>query len=144
MDLSFIQSMIPNVAAWLHIDPATLLLLLGIGISTCNVFGRIIPDDATGWRGALRSVCKFIGMYAQNRVSVGYKTSDAVRHIRESQAIQGAAESFGERIKDGLQQVAIDPTVDYLKEEKPPVMTPFERFRDVAESKDGGEPDDAR
>src|SRR3546814_15226163 len=31
--------------------------------------GRLIPDDATGWLGFVRKICKLVGLYASNRIT---------------------------------------------------------------------------
>src|SRR3546814_20516430 len=34
-----------------------------------NLGGRLIPDDATGWLGFVRKICKRVGLYASNRIT---------------------------------------------------------------------------
>lgn len=81
MDLSVLQDLIPDVAGWLNIDPATLLLYLGVIATACNVIGRLIPDDQTGWLGKVRDVAKFIGVYTPNRVASGVSVNDVARAV---------------------------------------------------------------
>lgn len=84
MDLSFVEAMIPNVAAMLGIDPATALLILGVVVSVCNLLGRLIPDEATGWLGLVRKVCKFVGLYASNRVTKDATVNDVAAQVARS------------------------------------------------------------
>lgn len=132
MDLSFIEHLIPNIAGWLHIEPATLLLVVGIILSTCNLVGRLIPDDATGWKGHVRTVCKFLGMYASNRVTTGVKTSDIVKDVmgqavttQAKAVIREQAESAGSLIQD-----VVDDTLNPDAKPTEPVSNPFTQFAD--------------
>lgn len=81
MDLSFIELMIPNVAKYFGIDPATALLVFGMIVSICNIAGRLIPDDKTGWVGKLRDLCKAIGLYTPNRVTSGVSVNDVASAV---------------------------------------------------------------
>src|SRR5690606_674889 len=66
-----IEDYIPNLAAWLGVDPSTALLLVGLIIAIANLGGRLIPDDKTGFVGFVRDACKLIGLYASNRIASG-------------------------------------------------------------------------
>lgn len=81
MDLSIIQAINPDVAGMLNVDPATLLLYIGIICTGCNIVGRLIPDDKTGPLGVVRDVCKVLGVYAPNRVATGVTVNDVARSI---------------------------------------------------------------
>ena len=81
MDLSGIEDLIPNLAGLLGIEPATALLIVGILVSLCNLAGRLIPDEATGWLGTVRKVCKFVGLYASNRVTKGVSVNDVAAEV---------------------------------------------------------------
>jgi len=84
MNLSGLEDLIPDVAAFLHVTPATALLLLGFVVSLCNLTGRLIPDEATGWKGLVRKVCKLVGLYASNRVASGVSVNDVTKVLIES------------------------------------------------------------
>lgn len=84
MDLSGIERFIPNVAAWLHIDPTTVVFLVGIFMALCNVVGRRIPDDRKGIVGLIRDVAKFIGAYSANKITSNVTTVDVAKGIIES------------------------------------------------------------
>lgn len=94
MDLSILEQLIPNLAGWLHMQPSTLLLYVGVLMTLANFTGRMIPDTATGWRGVLRQVCKFVGIYAQNRVAPGVRMNDVVKDIIGQQAAGIAQETI--------------------------------------------------
>lgn len=81
MDLSFLQDMIPDLASALNVEPATLLLYLGLIATGCNIIGRLIPDDKVGALGTIRDICKFIGVYTPNRVASGISVNDVARSI---------------------------------------------------------------
>lgn len=84
MDLSGIEHLIPNLAAFFNVDPATILLIVTIFVALCNLTGRIIPDDATGVLGTVRKVCKLIGLYASNRVTKGVSVNSVASVLLES------------------------------------------------------------
>lgn len=69
-----IEALIPNVAGWFGIDPATALLILVLIHTLANLAGRLIPDDATGWLGQIRKAAKIVGTYVPNKT--GIPTSD--------------------------------------------------------------------
>lgn len=96
MDLSILEHLIPNIARWLNIQPATLLLYIGLIMTTANFAGRMIPDTAVGWLGVVRRICKFIGVYAQNRVAPGITHAAVIKDIIGQQA-EGAAK---DKIRD--------------------------------------------
>lgn len=78
-DLSGIEHYIPNVAAMLGVEPATVLLFVGLTVALANLAGRLIPDDATGWLAGVRKVCKFIGLYASNRIASGLTVNEIAK-----------------------------------------------------------------
>lgn len=81
MDLSVLQDILPDLAGYLNLDPATVLLYIGIICTGCNIVGRLIPDDATGVVGQVRDIVKMIGFYAPNRVSRGVTVNDVVNQV---------------------------------------------------------------
>lgn len=81
MDLSGLQDLIPDIAGWLNVEPATLLLLLAIIGTTANVTSRLIPDDATGWLGTVRRIATVIGIYVPNRVTNGITVTDVAKAV---------------------------------------------------------------
>lgn len=85
MDLSGIEAFIPDIAAYFHVQPATLLLLIGIVCTGANIVSRLIPDDAVGFPGFVRKVCSVIGVYASNRVTSGISINDLGKKLVGSQ-----------------------------------------------------------
>lgn len=81
MDLSGVQDLIPDIARFFNINPATALLFVTILVSMANVAGRMIPDDKTGVLGFIRNASKFIGLVVANRVTSGVTTNDAAKVI---------------------------------------------------------------
>src|SRR3546814_20802821 len=63
-----IEDYIPDLAKLLGVEPSTALLIVGLLIALMNLGGRLIPDDATGWLGVVRKICKLVGLYASNRI----------------------------------------------------------------------------
>src|SRR3546814_6501469 len=64
-----IEDYIPDLAKLLGVEPSTALLIVGLLIALMNLGGRLIPDDATGWLGFVRKICKLVGLYASNRIT---------------------------------------------------------------------------
>jgi hypothetical protein len=85
------DSIINSIAASLGIDPTTLVLLLGVLVAFCNLAGRVIPDDATGWLGGVRKICKVVGLYVSNRVISGVSVNDTARAVAGASAITSKA-----------------------------------------------------
>ncbi len=81
MDLSGLEALIPNIAAFFNVEPATVLLFVGVLVAVCNLAGRLIPDTATGVLGTIRKICKLVGLYASNRVTPNASVNDAARVI---------------------------------------------------------------
>src|SRR3546814_10140508 len=64
-----IEDYIPDLAKLLGVEPSTALLIVGLLIALMNLGGRLIPDDATGWLGFVRKICKLVGLYASTRIT---------------------------------------------------------------------------
>lgn len=94
MDLSFIEHLIPNVAAWLHVEPATVLLIVVTVSSISNIIARAIPDDTEGFLGGVRNVCKVLGMYVSNRVQSGVSVNEVVGDVADSQRNSTIADRY--------------------------------------------------
>lgn len=125
IDLSFLEDWIPNLAALINVEPATVVFYVGLICMAANMIGRLIPDDAVGVKGVIRDVAKFIGAYTQNRVTTGVKTGDVIKGIVESRV---------ERKQEGklqtleLEDVVPAPVAEQLEEELPPTPTPVPAF----------------
>lgn len=96
MDLTGIETIIPPVAQALGIEPATALLGLGILVTVANITGRLIPDDATGFLGGLRGVCKAIGLYVPNKITSKVSVNDIASAV------------VGTMVEDKVQDLAAD------------------------------------
>jgi hypothetical protein len=81
MDLSMLEAMIPDIAGWLNIEPATLLLYMMLICTAANIVSRVIPDDVGGFWGQVRRICTIIGAYTPNRVTRGISVNDVARSI---------------------------------------------------------------
>src|SRR3546814_7803216 len=67
--MNVIEYYIPDLANLLGVEPSTALLIVCLLIALMNLGGRFIPDDATGWLGFVRKICKLVGLYASNRIT---------------------------------------------------------------------------
>lgn len=133
MDLSFIGQLIPNVAGWLHVEPATVVALIGFILGSCNLAGRLIPDDADGWLGMVRKACKFLGAYASNRVSTGVKTSDVINSVVGEQVSAAAKVAIREKADQAgaLIPAVIEDVKNEVEEQaEKAVADPFKKFAD--------------
>lgn len=74
-----IEKYIPHVAQWLGVEPSTVLLIIGVTVALSNLAGRLIPDDKVGVLGVIRTVAKFVGLYASNRISSGLTVNAVAR-----------------------------------------------------------------
>lgn len=108
MDLSMLEMLIPNVADWLNVDPATVLLYLTLFCTIANLLGRLIPDDAEGFLGKFRDLCKVIGVYTPNRVSRGVSVNDVARAVvsKPSQEVLDMANDPDSLIPEVIEDVA--------------------------------------
>lgn len=67
---------VPIIAGWLHMQPSALLADLIVISMLANAISRLIPNDATGWRGVVRSIAGFIGVNISSRVTKGVTIAD--------------------------------------------------------------------
>ena len=97
MNLQGFEDMIPHVAQYLNVEPATVLLLVGLIVAISNLLGRLIPDDKVGVLGTIRTIAKFIGLYASNRIASGLTVNEiaktTVPMIEQISEVQESMES---------------------------------------------------
>lgn len=117
MDLSFLEMLIPNFAEWLGIHPSTLLFLIGFVMANAHIIGKLIPDDAVGWKGYVREVCKIIGMAVSNRVTSGVSTAAVVRTIVGAQFDRAKANAIVGKAAEASSLVP--QVVDDITDESP-------------------------
>jgi hypothetical protein len=72
-------NLVPELAKVTGVPQGTLLLFLFLLVKGANVTARLIPDDATGWKGAVRNVAALIGLYVSSRVTSGVTVTDAAK-----------------------------------------------------------------
>lgn len=113
MDLSILEALIPDLAGWLNVEPATLLLYIGVFCTLCNITSRLIPDDSTGALGYLQRICRILGAHVENRVAPGVKTVDVVKDIvgahierRAQDKIRDLASDTESLIPDAIERAA--------------------------------------
>lgn len=108
MDLSIIEPLLPNLAACFNLEPSTMLLVFGVFVAVCNLVGRLIPDEVVGFLGAVRKVCKFVGMYTSNRVSKGVSVNDVAKALLDSKVPNVRDNSTGQFVAQTVEEVARD------------------------------------
>ena len=126
MDLSILQAILPDAAAFLHVQPATLLFYLAFIVTSSNIATRVIPDDATGWRHNVRVVAAIVGMYVPNRVSSGITVNDVAKRVIGAEVDKPTSDA----IQDAAAQpdALIPEVVDQPSEPPAPVVPAFPRF----------------
>lgn len=67
------------IVSQLHLDGVTLLMLLMMLSMVCQVIGKLIPDDATGWKGYVRQGAKIVGLYVSNRIQPGVSVTTVAK-----------------------------------------------------------------
>lgn len=72
------------LVASLGIEPAILMGAFAFLSLGCRLIGKTIPDDATGWKGAARKVCKVVGLYVSNRVTSGVSVTDVSKAVMQA------------------------------------------------------------
>lgn len=70
---------VTQFAQWLGINPILLPFILAVIVAGANLVGRLIPDDATGFLGVIRKICKVAGLYLSNRISSGLSVNDVTK-----------------------------------------------------------------
>lgn len=66
------------------LDTAEVLALMAVLSLACRLIGKAIPDDKTGWLGAVRKITKVVGLYTSNRVTRGVSVTDVSKAILDS------------------------------------------------------------
>lgn len=94
-DLNGIEKLIPPLAQWLGVQPSTVLLLIGLIITVCNIAGRVIPDTATGPLGMIRKIAKVVGLLVPNRITSSVSVNDVAKAVvaREVEEITKGSKS---------------------------------------------------
>jgi hypothetical protein len=131
--------LIPDIARLLGISQADTLFYMGVLVAAANIVSRLIPDDATGPLGTVQKIAQFIGLHVENRVTKGVTTTDVVKQVVGVQVTGRAEEEIKELAgeSEALIPQVLDPAPD-------PVLTPFERFKKIAESTPNEDHHDAR
>jgi hypothetical protein len=73
------DGLIDMIAHELGLTGVTLLVVMLILSKGCNLLARLIPDNATGFKGLVRRVCVVLGVYASSRVASGVTQADVAK-----------------------------------------------------------------
>lgn len=98
------SDLIDPIADYFGISGASLLATLAVTSLVCNLIGRLIPDDATGWQSVVRNVAKVIGLSVSSRLTKGVSVSDVAKVLLESR-IPPAPAGKGETVEDAARTV---------------------------------------
>lgn len=93
MDISTLAT---QIASLFGLQPSTLILFILIITTAANAGARLIPSDATGFAGTVRTICAFIGVYVSSRVTSGVTIEDVAAAANKTPPIdQRAAAEAG-------------------------------------------------
>lgn len=67
------------IASKTGVSMPVLLGYVGLLVALANAISRWIPDDATGWIGTVRTICKFIGINVSSRLTNGQTVNDVAK-----------------------------------------------------------------
>lgn len=67
------------LARAIGVEPATVVLFMGLLYAATQFVVKIIPDDSTGWRAVVRKIAAVVAVYTPNRVTSGVTISDVAR-----------------------------------------------------------------
>jgi len=88
-----IVSIIPEIAARLHVAPSTLVFwLFAINLAARGI-ARRIPNDATGFWGFVRQSAAILGVEVQSRVTSGVTVADVAKAALVTPPITGKVEA---------------------------------------------------
>jgi len=74
-----IVSIVPEIAARLHIAPSTLVFWLFVLNISARAIARRIPNDATGFWGFVRQSAAILGVEVQSRLTSGVTVTDVAK-----------------------------------------------------------------
>lgn len=94
---------------WLGISGTSVMVTLLVVSTICNTIARAIPEDATGWKGVVRQICKIIGLYVSSRVTNGISVTDVARSMVQAPPSDPQTDAaIDQRIAD----TPVDPPAD--------------------------------
>lgn len=117
------EDLIPPLAQWLGIDPASALFYLGVVIAIARLLSRKIPDDAVGFWGIVRDIASFISIDISNKLTPGITVNDVTKRVIGLDTYEEVKDKIVEKAQEGL----ITEVTDELL---PPSKNPFKRGPD--------------
>jgi hypothetical protein len=91
------------ILSWLGIEGSSVLLTLIFVSMISNFLYRLIPDDAVGWKGAIKPILKVVGMYASNRITAGISVNDVARDVQ--QRVDDRIEEVVDNVEDTVRDI---------------------------------------
>jgi len=86
-------TLIPMIAAKLHINPASLVFWLFVLNIAARGLARRIPNDATGFWGFVRQSAAILGVEVQSRVTSGVTVAAVAKASLETRPITDKVEA---------------------------------------------------
>lgn len=93
------------------LDQASVVFLLGLLYWFANYLARAIPDNATGWRGFVRSAASAIALYKSSQIAPGVSIKDAakaslsLKTVRDGVAAKATHPSEAVELEDAMRSV---------------------------------------
>lgn len=84
------------VTGLMHMDGNTMLTGLIVASVVCQAVGKLIPDDATGWKGVLRKGSKVVGLYVSNRITGNVSVSTIAKAAIAPPVVEEIADKIPE------------------------------------------------
>lgn len=89
------DQLIDSIARELGLTGVTLLVILLVVSKGCNLVARLIPDNATGWKGVVRKIAAVVGVYVSSRIASGVSTADVAKGLVNNGAMVVQRGAFG-------------------------------------------------
>lgn len=96
------DELIDKAAQALGLDSTGLIVALVVVSMVSQLVTRLIPDDATGWKGTVRKITSVIGLYASSRVTKGITIRDVVKDVAKIESIPQVSDRVDERVEDAV------------------------------------------
>lgn len=102
------DELVDKAAQALGLDSTGLIVALVVVSMLSQLVTRLIPDDATGWKGTVRKITSVVGLYASSRITQGITVRDVVKEVAKVEKIPEVAERVDERVEDAVDVLELE------------------------------------
>lgn len=75
------------IAGWFGLAPSSLIAIVLLVTTLANITARLIPSDATGALGTLRTIAGIVGAYVSSRVTSGVTIEQVASSAAKTPAV---------------------------------------------------------